>query len=123
MANGVHPTMTETDYWNGYNLINDEIHFAIHSFYTWLEINKTIAQNKNIHDKLNSEAIFWMTILSSLQNAYFIVLGRIFIIFFDAGMAQSVAGLDPTNQRRDESERWVKIRFEALRTASAAPRG
>ena len=78
MATSVHPTMTETEYWNRYKLINDEINLAIHSFYTWLGINKIISQDKDIHQKLNSEALFWSTIKSSLQHTYFIVLGRIF---------------------------------------------
>jgi hypothetical protein len=59
-------------------IINNEIHTAIHAFHSWRGINDVANQNKTILDKLNSELSFWITQLNALQTIYFIVLGRIF---------------------------------------------
>lgn len=69
------PPLNDAEYKKLYDLINNEVHLAIHSFYQWLEINKWMAQSLENREKLNAESIFWMTQLNGLQTAYFIVLG------------------------------------------------
>jgi hypothetical protein len=72
------PLLTEAEYKKLYDLINNELHTAIHSFYTLMEIKWWAAESRDNLQKLNTDSIFWITQLNALQTTYFIVLGRLF---------------------------------------------
>ncbi|MBW2044103.1 MAG: hypothetical protein JRI96_04360 [Deltaproteobacteria bacterium] len=60
------------------NFVRNEIIRAINSFYTYIEIHNQLASNKALYRKLNRNPSFWNIVLHSLQNTFFITLGRIF---------------------------------------------
>jgi len=47
-------------------------------FYAYLTIESVIRENRDVLKAVNESPLFWNTIISSLQNAAFITLGRIF---------------------------------------------
>ena len=55
-----------------------EISIATTAFYVWKLINNGASENKEVHSQLNDNALSWNIITHSLQNTFFISLGRIF---------------------------------------------
>jgi hypothetical protein len=60
----------ETEFWKGFELTRDEINRAIHSFYTWLEINNYASENKEIYKGMNKNSSFWNITLYGLQVSF-----------------------------------------------------
>ena len=55
-----------------------EVETAAQCFYSWLSIREVAKQNKSVFEFLNQNALFWNTVLGSLQTSAFIALGRVF---------------------------------------------
>ena len=55
-----------------------DVNIAITAFYTWRSINILAGENKDILKGLNKNALSWNIITHSLQNTFFIAMGRIF---------------------------------------------
>jgi AbiU2 len=68
----------ESEYWHQYQIINGDIELAIRCFHTELEFHQLARENKEIYDSINKHALFWNTLLYSLQSAFFISLSRVF---------------------------------------------
>ena len=51
---------------------------AAQFFYSWLSVREVAKQNKSVSKFLNQNALFWSTVLGSLQTSAFIALGRVF---------------------------------------------
>jgi hypothetical protein len=69
--------MTETEWWNQYNVTCGEIGGAINTFHSYNEINAFGAEGDNCQ-AMQRHAHFWMIQTYSLQATLFLVLGRIF---------------------------------------------
>jgi hypothetical protein len=70
--------ITEAEYWHTYETIRSDVEGAIESFYTWLAIKNLLAQDEAIWRKFQEHAAYWNIVLYSLQNTFFIILGRLF---------------------------------------------
>lgn len=63
-----------------HSTFRNEITTACQAFYAWKDIHNIASKDKNIHRGLNENALTWNLITHSLQNTFFITLGRIFDI-------------------------------------------
>lgn len=70
--------MQEVEYRKHFNIVANDITAATSAFYAYIEINKFASEDRENHDKINSDAYFWMGQLYALQTTWFIVLGRLF---------------------------------------------
>ena len=59
-------------------LFRDEITTACWAFFVWKTINNTAFGDDRVHKALNENALSWNIITHSLQNTFFVTLGRIF---------------------------------------------
>ena len=55
-----------------------EVETAAQYFYSWLSVHEVANQNESVVKFLNQNALFWNTVLGSLQTSAFIALGRVF---------------------------------------------
>ena len=55
-----------------------DVNIAITAFYTWRSINIAASDSKDILQGLNKNSLSWNIITHSLQNTFFIAMGRIF---------------------------------------------
>jgi DNA-binding ferritin-like protein len=63
-----------------YKEFQKELRLACWSFYTWKNINNIAVKDKKVYHALNRNVLSWNIILYSLQNTFFIVIGRLFDI-------------------------------------------
>lgn len=70
--------MSETNFINGLNHLRNDCDEAAQYLYAYLATYKAINDSPEIYNALNRSPRYWSTILSSLQTAKFIALGRIF---------------------------------------------
>jgi hypothetical protein len=70
--------MYEAEYKRDFGLIAAQITGATRAYYTYMEINKFAAENKDHYQKINRDGHFWSGQLYALQTTWFIILGRIF---------------------------------------------
>ena len=61
-----------------YNIYSNEIETVCQTFFLWKGINNIAFNNEDIFNGLNESPLSWNTITFSLQNYYFILLGRLF---------------------------------------------
>jgi len=59
-------------------LFRDEVTTACWAFFVWKTINNTASGDAKVHKALNENAVSWNIITHSLQNTFFVTLGRIF---------------------------------------------
>ena len=60
------------------NKIRDEITVATQAFFAWKSIHNVTSKDKKTEQALNSNALSWNIYLHSLQNTFFITIGRLF---------------------------------------------
>lgn len=63
-----------------YKEFHSELRLACGSFYAWKNIKNIAVEDKKVYHALNRNALSWNIILYSLQNTFFIVIGRLFDI-------------------------------------------
>jgi len=61
-----------------FNIYSNEVETVCQTFFLWKGINNISSNNKDIFNGLNESPLSWNTITFSLQNYYFILLGRLF---------------------------------------------
>jgi len=59
-------------------LFRDEVITACWAFFVWKTINNMASGDPEVHKALNENAVSWNIITHSLQNTFFVTLGRIF---------------------------------------------
>ncbi|MGH8494329.1 MAG: hypothetical protein ACRERR_14680 [Moraxellaceae bacterium] len=60
------------------NALRSDVTSGLQCLYAWLAIHHTASKDVAVRDALNSTALFWNTVLGSLQATTFITMGRIF---------------------------------------------
>jgi AbiU2 len=70
--------MSEVGYWKDFEFISGEVDRAIELYYTSKELNKLVAENKNLLDYFNEAPSFWIIQRYALESAFFITLAKIF---------------------------------------------
>jgi AbiU2 len=76
--------MTETEYWQGYNILLNEVEAVVQAFHAYITVNNLAREDRGVYEKLNKAASFWNLCIFSLQTTFFIVLSRIFDTARDA---------------------------------------
>jgi len=67
-----------------HKLFRNEVTTACWSFFVWKSINNIASGNKEIYNALNENALSWSIITHSLQNNFFVTIGRLFDTSGDA---------------------------------------
>lgn len=70
--------MTGEEYWHIYEVVHGDLDITISSITTYLTINRAAARDVDAFTVLNREAEFWRIVSYSLQEAFFLGLGRLF---------------------------------------------
>ncbi len=98
----------------------NETSAAEHSFFTWKAINHLGANNQEIYQALNRNALSWNVIAHSLQCTFFISMGRIFDTRGDSYSVYKF--LDNCTNHIDEfSLRKLKSRRQEVLKKAIAP--
>jgi|SoiMethySBSTD1v2_1073268.scaffolds.fasta_scaffold102858_2 hypothetical protein len=70
--------MRPSDFERELEVFGWEADAATQCFYAWLAVHAAIGDDENVHAVLDDAAVFWNTVLYSLQASTFIALNRIF---------------------------------------------
>jgi hypothetical protein len=103
----------EKDFLSELNIFRNEALSAQKFVYTEIAIHNFAGNNKKILDALNYSPTFWNTILSALQHAVFITIGRIFDINSEHNihiLVKTVENNKDIFTKEAFSKRWLKNR-------------
>ena len=90
-------SIKESDYWQKYQDLHNELLTAIEAFRVHIEIHAYAAEEERIAQCLNQVASFWNLQLYSLQATFFIVMGRLFDIDPDADSVHVLLNMTVAN--------------------------
>lgn len=70
--------MKESEYWQSYTVLTNEVEDTLASYYTEKEINDYASTNAAAFIEMNANPHFWVVTTHALQTTFMITLGRIF---------------------------------------------